>query len=190
MFGDPVENPMRWKMTALQDLVTDDCTISYGIVQTGENQRSGIRVFRPIDIVNRKPVLEELIKTTPEISNRYKKTLLKGRELLITVRANIGDTCIVGKEFEGCNVGRGIVPLRTDETVITLEFLKNLLDSVEMKRIVKSLAKGITLIQLNMEDLRKLNIIVPPLELQQQFADFVQQIDKSKFENNYKELVA
>ena len=182
MFGDPLSNPKEWKKKELQELVTDDCTISYGIVQTGENQKEGIKVFRPIDIVNRKPVLSELIKTTEEISNKYKKTLLIGRELLITVRANIGDTCVIGSEFKGCNVGRGIVPIRTNERLITLEFLKNQFDTVEMNRYVKSLAKGITLIQLNMEDLRKINLIVPPLELQNEYTAFVQQIDKSKFE--------
>ena len=181
MFGDPLSNPKEWEKKELQELVTDDCTISYGIVQTGENQKEGIKVFRPIDIVNRKPVLSELIKTTEEISNKYKKTLLKGRELLITVRANIGDTCVIGSEFKGCNVGRGIVPIRTNERLITLEFLKNQFDTVEMNRYVKSLAKGITLIQLNMEDLRKINLIVPPLELQNEYTAFVQQIDKSKF---------
>ena len=50
-----------------------------------------------------------------------------------------------------------------------------------MNRYVKSLAKGITLIQLNMEDLRRLNLIVPPLDLQNEYTTFVQQIDKSKF---------
>ena len=70
MFGDPLSNPKNWNKKELQELVTDDCTISYGIVQTGENQKEGIKVFRPIDIVNRKPVLSELINTTEEISNK------------------------------------------------------------------------------------------------------------------------
>ena len=39
MFGDPVSNPMGWKKKNLKDVVTDDCSISYGIVQTGENKR-------------------------------------------------------------------------------------------------------------------------------------------------------
>lgn len=36
MFGDPVSNPMGWKKKNLKDVVTDDCSISYGIVQTGD----------------------------------------------------------------------------------------------------------------------------------------------------------
>lgn len=129
MFGDPVDNPMNWKKKKLKDIVTEDCTISYGIVQTGEEQKEGIPVFRPVDIVNHTPKVEELKKTTEFISDRYKKTLLKGHELLITVRANIADTFIADEEFMGCNVGRGIVPIRTQEDIMRLEFLKCLIDN-------------------------------------------------------------
>ena len=180
MFGDAVDNPMEWEKKQLQDIVTDDCTISYGIVQTGDDQDEGVPVFRPVDIVNRTPKLEELKKTTKEISNKYKRTILKGREMLITVRANIADTCIVGEEFKGCNVGRGIVPIRTKEDIMVLEFLKYLMDSKHLNDDIKSKAKGITLIQLNMEDLREVELIIPPVERQKSFVEFAKQVDKSK----------
>ena len=180
MFGDPVDNPLGWDKKQLQEIVSDDCTISYGIVQTGDDQVEGVPVFRPVDIVNRIPVLSELKKTTKEISDRYKRTILRGHELLITVRANIADTCIVGEEFAGCNVGRGIVPLRTKETIVILEFLKYQLDNRHLNERIKSKAKGITLIQLNMEDLRLVELIVPPIELQKSYVSFAEQTDKSK----------
>ena len=180
MFGDAVDNPMGWKKRQLQEIVTDDCTISYGIVQTGEDQEYGVPVFRPIDIVNRVPKLYELKKTTKEISNKYKRTILRGREMLITVRANIADTCIIGEEFKGCNVGRGIVPIRIQEDIMVLEFLKYLMDSKHLNDDIKSKAKGITLIQLNMEDLRRTELIVPPLEQQKAFVEFANQVNKSK----------
>ena len=183
MFGDAVDNPMGWEKKQLQEIVTDDCTISYGIVQTGNDQEEGVPVFRPVDIVNRIPKLEELKRTTEEISNKYKRTILKGHEMLITVRANIADTCIVGKEFKGCNVGRGIVPIRTQENIMVLEFLKYLMDSKHLDDDIKSKAKGITLIQLNMEDLREVELIVPPIEQQKAFVEFAEQVDKSKVIN-------
>ena len=180
MFGDAVDNPMGWEKKQLQEIVTDECSISYGIVQTGNDQEKGVPVFRPIDIVNRIPKLEELKRTTEEISNKYKRTILKGHEMLITVRANIADTCIVGEEFKGCNVGRGIVPIRTQENIMVLEFLKYLMDSKHLNDDIKSKAKGITLIQLNMEDLREVELIIPPIEQQKIFVKFAEQVDKSK----------
>ena len=182
MFGNPIYNKGNWNKMKLQDLVTNDCKISYGIVQTGEDVENGIPVFRPIDIVNSKPQLSKLKRTTKIISDKYKKTILKGDELLITVRANIGDTFIVNKKFEGCNVGRGITPLRFNSNNINTIFIKYQLDNEEMKNEIKKKAKGITLLQLNMEDLRKFELIVPPIELQNKFADFVKLIDKQKFE--------
>ena len=183
MFGDAVDNPLRWNKKQLQEIVTDDCTISYGIVQTGEDQKDGVPVFRPVDIANRIPKLEELKKTTEKISNKYKKTILKGREMLITVRANIAETCIVGEEFKGCNVGRGIVPIRTKEDIMVLEFLKYILDSKHINDVIKRKAKGITLIQLNMQDLREIELIIPPIEKQKAYVQFAKQVDKSKFES-------
>ena len=180
MFGDPVANPKNWRKLQLQQLVTQDCSISYGIVQTGDDVENGIPVFRPVDIVGRIPTRNELKRTTNEISNRYKRTALKGRELLITVRANIADTFIAGADFNGCNVGRGIVPIRTDESKMRLEFLKALIDCESLNRYIKTLAKGITLIQLNMEDLRGIELILPPINLQDDYIKLYKQIDKSK----------
>ena len=189
MFGDPVDNPMNWKKKKLKDIVTEDCTISYGIVQTGEEQKEGIPVFRPVDIVNHTPKVEELKKTTEFISDRYKKTLLKGHELLITVRANIADTFIADKEFMGCNVGRGIVPIRTQEDIMRLEFLKCLIDNRHLNDILKSKAKGITLIQLNMEDLRNVELIIPPIDLQIDYLKYSSLIDKSRLLSNHSLLL-
>ena len=185
MFGDPIDNPMNWEKKKLQDIVTEDCTISYGIVQTGENQKEGVPVFRPVDIVNHIPKVEELKKTTESISNRYKKTLLKGHELLITVRANIADTFIVNDEYKGCNVGRGIVPIRTQEDIMLLEFLKCLIDNKHLNDILKSKAKGITLIQLNMEDLRNIELVIPPIDLQAEYLKYSALIDKSRLLSNH-----
>lgn len=182
MFGDPIENPMGWQKRELQEIVSSDCSISYGIVKTGDDIDGGIPVFRPVDIVGKIPKRSELKRTTLDISNQYKRSLLTGRDLLVTVRANIADTFIAEEEFRGCNVGRGIVPIRTDESLILLEFLKAQIDFDSLNVYMKSLAKGITLIQLNMEDLRKVSFILPPIDTQKQYITMLKQADKSKFE--------
>lgn len=181
-FGDPITNPKGWPVMQLQDIVSDDCSISYGIVKPGDDVPDGVPVFRPVDIVGKKPEITELKRTSKAISDQYKRTLLTGRELLLTVRANIGDTCIIGDAFKGCNVGRGIVPIRVKEDLMSLEFLKCQMDFDTMHDYIQSLSKGITLIQLNMEDLRKIAFIVPPVDLQKEFLSIVCQSDKSKFE--------
>lgn len=179
IFGNPVLNEKNWKKKELQEITTDYCTISYGIIQSGDNVENGIPIFRPIDIVNHNPKIEELKRTSKEISNKHKKTILRGNELLVTVRANIGDTYIVDSQFKGCNVGRGIVPL-SFKNYINIKFMKEQFDNDEIKKEIKSKSKGITLIQLNMEDLRKQMVIIPPIILQNQFSEIIEKIEKQK----------
>lgn len=143
-------------------------------------------IFASGGLVNPLEVIEQItylmfIHDLDDADNT-RATILKGREMLITVRANIADTCIVGEEFKGCNVGRGIVPIRTKEDIMVLEFLKYLMDSKHLNDDIKRKAKGITLIQLNMEDLREVELIIPPVEQQKIFVDFAKKIDKSKVE--------
>jgi len=54
------------------------------------------------------------------------------------------------------------------------------MDSKHLNDDIKRKAKGITLIQLNMEDLREVELIIPPVEQQKIFVDFAKKIDKSK----------
>ena len=63
---------------------------------------------------------------------------------------------------------------------MVLEFLKYQIDSKHLNDNIKALAKGITLIQLNMEDLREISLIVPPIEIQKVYVEFTKQVDKSK----------
>lgn len=72
------EGEVEWKK--LENIVADDCTISYGIVQPGEGVTEGVPVVRPIDMVGPITYNKNLKKTTYAISNSYKKTLLRGGE--------------------------------------------------------------------------------------------------------------
>ena len=73
------------------------------------------------------------------------------------------------------------MPIRVKEDLMSLEFLKCQMDFDTMHDYIQSLSKGITLIQLNMEDLRKIAFIVPPVDLQKEFLSIVCQSDKSKY---------
>ena len=183
MFGDPLTNPMGWETRPLFATLEAGSTVTYGIVQTGDNVKDGVPVFRPIDIVSgRIPLRSELKCTTKEISSKYKRTLLKGYELLITVRGSIGDTFQVTPEFEGCNVARNIVPLRIDTRYLLYPFMEGLFGQSATKQVIAELTKGIALQGLNMSEFREINIIIPPLELQNNFVNFVSAANKSKVE--------
>ena len=181
LFGDPVINEKRWDVTTLIGALEKGRTVSYGIVQTGDDVEDGVPVFRPVDIAGGHiPKREELKKTLPEISAKYKRTLLEGNELLITVRGSVGETFQVDEEFIGCNVGRNIVPLVTDCTRVNQRFLQELFSQQPIKNWLKGITKGIALQGLNMSEFKEMPVIVPPIDQQEQFALFAKQVDKSK----------
>ena len=135
MFGDCIDNERGWKELPLCDVLAEGRTVTYGIVQTEDDTPGGIPVFRPVDISQGHiPTRSELKRTRKEISDKYKRTLLSGNELLITVRGSIGETFQISSEFEGCNVARNIVPLVSNAEILDQGFLKAVLDSEAFQR--------------------------------------------------------
>ena len=114
------------------------------------------------------------------ISAQYKRTLLKGNELLITVRGSVGETFQTTDEFKGCNVGRNIVPLVTDSNKVLQRFLQELFAQDAIKNWLKGITKGIALQGLNMGEFKEMPVIVPPIAMQRAFVVFAMQVDKSK----------
>ena len=181
MFGDPKCNPMHWEQQPLYKILEAGSSVSYGIVQTGDHVQDGVPVFRPSDIADGKiPQRQQLKCTTAEISNQYSRTLLKGYELLISVRGSVGETFQVTDEFKDCNVGRNIVPLRFDTNMVLYPFMQSLFDQDGIKTILSAMTKGIALQGLNMSEFREVDIILPPISLQRDFVAFREQTDKSK----------
>lgn len=77
MFGDPVANEKGWEKKKLIETVTETCSISYGIVQPGDGEEEGVPVVRPVDMIDTWVYNKGLKLTTKEISDSYKRTILK-----------------------------------------------------------------------------------------------------------------
>ena len=73
-----------------------------------------------------------------------------------------------------------LVPLRPDPKIINRIYLAYLLRSNEFVEMIKEKVAGAKMPRVSMSDFREFNIPVPPLELQNQFASFVEEIDKSR----------
>ena len=73
-----------------------------------------------------------------------------------------------------------LVPLRPDNKIINRIYLAYLLRSNEFVEMIKEKVAGAKMPRVSMSDFREFNVPVPPLELQNQFASFVEEIDKSR----------
>ena len=78
------------------------------------------------------------------------------------------------------NVTRGIAVIRYNRKKINPLYLNAYFNTDESQRYIQEHTRGATLQQINLSDLRIQRIMLPPLPLQNQFADFVAEVDKSK----------
>ena len=175
MFGDK-----QYPKKALISLIKDDAGLSYGIVQPGDDGTGDMGVLRPVDLVDGHISAKSIKYIDRSIGDGFRKTELTGDELLITVRGTTGITALTDERFAGMNVTRGIAVIRYDRNIINPVFLKAYLNSDESQRYIQEHTRGATLQQINLLDLRVQMIHVPPMTLQNQFAEFTIEVDKSK----------
>lgn len=179
MFGDPIDNPKGWETDILENVVSTDCCISYGIVQPGNEIENGIPVVRPVDLVNQIVTRKGLKQIEKRISDDYKRTILKGGELLFCVRGTTGVMSFASDDLKGCNVTRGITPLSFNES-INKYYAFYYLKTDGLQAMIADNTRGIALKQINMKDVRALPFPVPPLSLQEEFAEKVEAIERQK----------
>lgn len=175
MFGDD-----KYSKTPLINLITEGAGLSYGIVQPGDSGTGDMGVLRPVDMVNGKISTHSIKYIDRSIGASFKKTELVGDELLITVRGTTGVTALTDSRFKNMNVTRGIAVIRYDRRKINPIYLNAFLNTDESQQYIQEHTRGATLQQINLSDLRVHMIPVPPIELQEKLADFIQQVDKSK----------
>lgn len=102
-------------------------------------------------------------------------------DVLFTTEAPLGNVCRIPAIYEKFCVGQRLITMQPHEGVINSEYLERALTSEEFQNKMWQKSSGSTVKGIRSKLLILLTIPVPPIELQNQFADFVHQIDKSKF---------
>lgn len=165
-----MEPKESWKENTLQEIVDDNCPVSYGIVQQGDHIEGGIPVVRPIDLNKKFVSLENLKCTTQSISSSYRRTILRGDEILLSVRGTTGVVSLATPELKGCNVNRGIVPLYFKD-IISKDYVYYAMVSPIMQSVFAEKTTGSTLKQINIKDLRLIKLSYPNLAEQKRIVE-------------------
>ncbi|MFH1743235.1 MAG: restriction endonuclease subunit S [bacterium] len=174
LFGDPVVNPKGWTVRKFGSVGTLDRGVSkhrprntpellggqYPLVQTGE-------------VANCDGYICAYHSTYSEVGLRQSKMWPAGT-LCITIAANIARTGIL--TFDAC-FPDSIVGFRSDEPA-TVEFVRTWLSFLQ-KRLEETAPESAQK-NINLAILRNLDVPVPPLPLQREFARRVAAVDKLK----------
>ena len=159
-----------WVEKTLEKVADANCTLSYGIVQPGDEYLNGLPVVRPTDLTTKVIRLSGLKRIDPKLAGAYRRTSLFGGELLLCVRGSTGVVSIASAELVGANVTRGIVPIRFDRALLTPDFGFYLMSSGEVQSQIREKTYGAALMQINIRDLRNVMLSFPPLKEQEGIA--------------------
>ena len=177
----------KWRVTELEKIVHDECSLSYGIVQPGDEVLGGLPIVRPTDMTKRIIDLDGLKRIDPNKAASYKRTTLVGGELLVCVRGTTGTVSIANKKLSGANVTRGIVPIRFDPSKINTWFAYFQFRSKYVTDQIEEKTYGAALMQINIRDIRKLNILYPSLQEQCSVANKLESVSQN-YDRIFKEI--
>jgi type I restriction enzyme S subunit len=179
MFGDPVINTKGWPVKQLSDVVQEGTIVTYGIVQAGPHVDGGIPYIRTGDIKDSCIVIDGLLRTSPEIAARFKRSEVRAGELVMSIRATVGTVAIVPPSLDGANLTQGTARIAPGEDV-TREYLFEHIRAPGMQRWLQEQVKGATFKEITLGALRTAPIMLPPRTLQQQFSAMSARIERAR----------
>ena len=181
MFGDPVDNPRGWETKGLLELGKCKNGMNFSAGESGVNVHClGVGDFKDYSEICDTSVLPKisLNKMPPE------EVMLQDGDIVF-VRSN-GNKMLVGRclvIFPGdipTTYSGFCIRFRKEAECVDTTYLVQLLKADSTRS--KMAGRGANIQNLNQQILGALQIPIPPIELQQEFKDFIKQSDKSKFE--------
>ena len=182
MFGDLKQNSKNWQIKNFKECAKIDTNMVKDFEKYADYPHIGID---SIEKETGKLSGYRTVKEDNVISGKY---LFTPEHIIYSkIRPNLNKVAM--PDFYGvCSADA--YPILVDKEICSKEFFTYVLRSDFYLSYILAFSSRTNMPKVNKEQVESFNMPVPPIELQNDFAAFVQQIDKSKFENNYKELVA
>ena len=165
-----------WPAVPLEEL-TDGTTITYGVVKPGDDCQDGVKFVRGGDVVAGRILTEQLRTITPEVSQQYARTLLRGGELLISLVGNPGEVALVPASLKGANIARQVGLVRVDATKADANYVQYFLRSKTGRDVLLAQSKGSVQQVINLKDLKSVKVPLPPINVQRRVSGFMQSLD-------------
>ena len=181
MFGNPVINDKEWKQESLGRLATK---IGSGATPKGGKEtyrEDGIALIRSMNVHNGQFEYKDLAHISYEQASQLDNVTIEENDILLNITgASVARCCIAPADILPARVNQHVCIVRCKGSIMP-NFLSFLLIDDNYQDLLWSIAGGgATREAITKQQIENLQIILPPIELQQQFADFAKQVDKSK----------
>ena len=179
MFGDPVQNSLKWVTKSLLEMGYCKNGVNFHSGDSGiEIHCLGVGDFKDYSVVDGTDYLPtiSLSEEPPE------ESMLQDGDIVF-VRSNgnkalVGRCLVVYPHNTPTTYSGFCIRYRLTSNEVNTSYLLRVLKADSMRK--KMIGRGANIQNLNQKTLATLNIPIPPMELQEQFAEFVNQTDKSK----------
>lgn len=167
--------PDSWRWTSCEALCQADRALTYGVIKLGPPVDDGIPTLRSSDVRHLRIEEGHIKRISPAISSEYSRTVLRGGELVVTVRGSLGGVAVVPRHMAGFNVSRevAVVPLVQG---ISGQFYAYVIGNLRSQNWLTGVARGVAYTGINIADLKRLPVPVPPVEEQLEIVRRVEQL--------------
>ena len=178
MFGDE-NNSKNWNIINVENVADVQVGIVIKPSQYYTNKGNGVKAFRSLNIGEGFIKDNDWVYFTEEGHNKNSKSIVKENDLLIVRSGAPGTACVVTEKYTGYNA-IDIIIVHPDCEKINPYYLCYFTNMQHGKKQINEGTSGAAQQHFNVGKYNKLRLMLPPKELQDEFADFVHQIDKSK----------
>lgn len=187
MFGDPVGNTKAYYVATLQELICkgyityhSDGNHGGDYPKSDEFVEAGTPYISANCIVNGEVDFSKAKYLTLERANKLRKGIAQNGDVLFAHNATVGPTVVLHTTKEKVILGTSLTAYRCNKEKILPSYLKAYMLSDGFIRQYSNEMKQTTRNQVPITAQKKYLFLIPPIGLQNQFATFVNQVDKSK----------
>ena len=179
MFGTYPKNENGFPVAVISDVAN----VSVGVVikpaQYYVTEECGIKAFRSLNIGEMYIKDSDWVYFSTEGNESNKKSQLHENDLLIVRSGAPGTSCVVTKEFEGCNAVDVIIA-HPNLSKVNPWYLCAYINYPHGKKQIEEGTGGAAQQHFNVGKCNNLKVLLPPLEPQNQFAAFVERVNQQK----------
>ena len=166
----------EWRDLKFSDVLVAE-SISYGIVQPGPHTEiDSVPIIRVNNIKNGYIKIDDVLKVSSDIEEKYKRTRLVGGELLITVVGSVGECAIVQNSLKGWNVARAVSVARIKDD-FDKKFIKYCFKSEDVKFQMYGNTNDTVQPTLNLSSLKEITLNLPSHQEQKAIANVLSSLD-------------
>ena len=177
MFGDPVSNPYGYDKVALSDLADIKIGPFGSLLHKEDYIDGGHPLLNPSHIVDGKVSPDDKLTISDEKYEELSAYQLKTGDVVMGRRGEMGRCAVVPKDGFLCGTGSMLIRTKGE---VTADYIQKIISFPSFKKTIEDMAVGQTMPNLNVPIVSGFQIIKPPMEVQDRYYAFAEQVNKSK----------